>query len=437
MHHYNLHVQSDSTQLPCPPLTIELPIPAETCAEIDFLSLPALPGVFVFEDENGGVLALAVTANLRRLVRARLDPPSSSPEVENPSSQEPNADTADTVVNHDPPSSRRIDYRKLTRIVRAGTVGSSFEAEWLYLQYARRLLPTTYASLLDRWRTWFVHVNPEADHPRWTKTPRPFAAPTGETGCYFGPIADKHAAARYIETIEDAFDLCRYHHILVQSPDASACAYKEMGRCPAPCDGSISLDDYREMIRQAADFAATPIASWRAARDDDMIRAGEQLDFEAAARFKSLLARTKPCTRAEFVHVRRVEEARFLGVYPSENKEWARLFLVLGGGIIPFVDVPCDLKGDGLQEVIEAIRFRTDAQSSALRGTALEHLGLIGRHLFRPKNNRSPGELIHLDEALEAAQLRRALRRLSKRAAGIDEIESMPDQILDSPSAEA
>ena len=28
----------------------------------------------------------------------------------------------------------------------------------------------------------------------------------------------KHAAQRLVETLEDLFDLCRYHHILVQAP---------------------------------------------------------------------------------------------------------------------------------------------------------------------------------------------------------------------------
>ena len=85
---------------------------------------------------------------------------------------------------------------------------------------------------------WFVHVDPDANFPRYVKT-TDLAA---RTGVYLGPLEDKHAAARLIQLAEDAFDLCRYYNILVESPHAKACAYKEMGKCPAPCDGSISMD---------------------------------------------------------------------------------------------------------------------------------------------------------------------------------------------------
>ena len=38
-------------------------------------------------------------------------------------------------------------------------------------------------------------------------------------------------------------DLCRKHDILVQAPTGQACVYHEMGRCPAPCDGSMTLEE--------------------------------------------------------------------------------------------------------------------------------------------------------------------------------------------------
>ena len=37
-------------------------------------------------------------------------------------------------------------------------------------------------------------------------------------GVVLGPLPDKDAAGRMIETVIDCFDLCRYHHILVQAP---------------------------------------------------------------------------------------------------------------------------------------------------------------------------------------------------------------------------
>src|SRR3982751_5231714 len=91
---------------------------------------------------------------------------------------------------------------------------------------------------------WFIQVDPTNNFPRYIKT----IAPLGKRGSVIGPLEDKHAAARLMQLAEDGFDLCRYYPILVESPNAKACAYKEMGKCPAPCDGSVSMDAYRQLV---------------------------------------------------------------------------------------------------------------------------------------------------------------------------------------------
>src|SRR5439155_16195446 len=116
-------------------------------------------------------------------------------------------------------------------------VDSAFEADVVYLAAARELFPRTYRGMIGFRPAWFVHVNPEHNFPRYVKT----IDATTRAGLLLGPLEDKHDAARLIEIIEDSFDLCRYYHVLVEAPNAMACAYTQMGKCPAPCDGSISM----------------------------------------------------------------------------------------------------------------------------------------------------------------------------------------------------
>src|SRR5262249_31724738 len=146
---------------------------------------------------------------------------------------------------------------------------------------------------------WFVHVNPEAQFPRYTKTidlsPRP--------GTLAGPVEDKHAAGRLIEMIEDLFDLCRYYNILVEYPQGKACAYKEMGKCPAPCDGSISIEQYRRLVEWSLTTLVDP---------DEMIRqqtarmqgAAAALKFEAAAKIKAYIDALGQLRKGPFRHLR-------------------------------------------------------------------------------------------------------------------------------------
>ena len=405
----------DNEPLPCPPLTIELAIPSDGNETVDYLAMPDRPGVFAFEDEDGNTLALAITQNLRRLIRSKLE---TDPQADGPS--------------------RRIDYRAIVRKVRAMTVGSSFEAEWAYLQLARSRIPTTYASLLDHWRGWFVHVDPEADFPRWTKTCRPFASIPGATGtsgvsgCYFGPMPDKHSAGQYIEMIEDAFDLCRFHHILIDAPDAKACVYKEMGRCPAPCDGTITMDEYRKAVLSAAEFAKTPYPEWCAAIQRDIKTASQDQDYEAAALAQTRLERTRLAGRPAYGLVTTIEQFRFLGLFTSERKQYGRVFLILGGWIEPLADIPLAADSSAIEELIEAVHTRIEARPLSLTHNASENIGLVCRGLFRPKSERNNGEWLGLDNGLDEKRLAKALQRLSRQKTHENEPVELKDQIMES-----
>jgi len=124
-------------------------------------------------------------------------------------------------------ASRRINYLEIVRKVYWRRVDSAFEADWVYYEAARQLFPNSYQGMSLR-PAWFIHVNPEARFPRYTKTinlaPRP--------GRFIGPLEDKHAAARLMHLAEDAFDLCRYFNILVEAPHANACAYRAWANAP-------------------------------------------------------------------------------------------------------------------------------------------------------------------------------------------------------------
>src|SRR3982751_4909282 len=124
---------------------------------------------------------------------------------------------------------------------------------------------------------WFIQVDPTNNFPRYIKT----IAPLGKRGSVIGPLEDKHAAQKLIQLVEDCFDLCRYYNILVESPNAKACAYKEMGKCPAPCDGSISLEQYRHLIDWSTKVLVDP-ADYVRQQQARMNQAAEELKFELA-----------------------------------------------------------------------------------------------------------------------------------------------------------
>ncbi len=373
---------------PCPPLTLTVDVSSDAAAnDAALLAMPAKPGVLIIEDESGGTLSLLQSADLRRATRVRLGP-----------------------LDPDQSRTRRADLRPVAHRVRACTVGSAFEADWATLQLARQYLPHSYRSMLDRWQAWFVHCDADAAFPQWVKT----AHPTEQHGMHIGPIADKHAAARFREMLEDAFDLCRYHHILVQAPHGSACAYKEMGRCPAPCDGSVTMEHYRRQIDASIAFATSPKDA-RQSLETQMSDSAAAMDFEQASRCKTLLERTAISTRSEFAHIRDFECFRFLAVLPAERSGYARLFAIAGGWISPIIDVAADADPGGFREAItaaEALAPRSVGRSAA----DIENIGMVCRHLLLPKAQakRRRAEFVHWHDRdnPNPAVLNNAVRRV-------------------------
>ncbi len=372
-----------------PPFTAAVEVPRQDPADTPFRELPAKAGVFLLEDETGATLALTITADVRRAVRTRLTEP-------NP---------------------RRSVDPHMVRVIRAITVGSAFEAEWVYLQLARERLPHSYRGMLDRWRGWFVHGHPNARFPRWVKTSNPGSPPTGRKGVYLGPFPDKHAAQRFMELLDNAFDLCRYHHLLIEAPNATACVYKEMGKCPAPCDGSVSMESYRAQVSDAVRFASTPIEEYRHALEQRMGEAGAATDFEAAQSIRRQLERTAGAAKPEFRFVDRLERFLFLAVLPSEKADWARLILINGGRIEPIADAPIDAGAAALEEIITVIEGRIESTPFELNAAAVENIGLVCQHLFRGRTKRkAAATFLSLRVQLTAADLRKTLRQLARQS---------------------
>jgi excinuclease UvrABC nuclease subunit len=275
--------------------------------------------------------------------------------------------------------SKRVNYRELVRKVFWRRVDSSFEADWLYYEAARLVFPNTYQGMVGFRPAWFVHVNPDANFPRYVKTTNLSI----RTGVYLGPLEDKHAAARLIQLAEDGFDLCRYYSVLVESPHARACAYKEMGKCPAPCDGTISMDQYRQLVGWSVETLVDP-APFLRDQTNRMQQAAAELRFETAAKIKAFIDSFAPLGKGAFRHVRRLQDFCFLSLQHSPREGAAKVFLVTPGrieeiaGLIAEPAKPAEL----LRLALSLSAERTTAQVDE---AGAERVGIVSHQLFAAK----------------------------------------------------
>ncbi len=278
---------------------------------------------------------------------------------------------------------------------------SRFEADWVYLENARRSWPRDDRGINQRWKIHWVVLDPQAPHPIFTASQQPQGPPK----LCFGPLGSAQQARALVELLEDLFDLCRYPHILRQAPHGQACAYKQMDRCPAPCDGSIPMAQYRGQIEQAVRFLTQPRELWAQQIAQQMRRAADGREFEQAARFKRLLDRSKAADAPALAHVRLLESFRYLAFFRGDGKNKLRPFLILPGVIESLGEV--SLKS--LDAACAALAKTAPGAVFCLDGPGAQRLSLASWHLMYGKP--AAGLFVPLTQAADAQSLACAIRQ--------------------------
>jgi hypothetical protein len=353
-------------------------------AEAFLRGVPAKWCVYAFADADDRPIQLLCVKNLRASLKRRLG--------EDATPDEP---------------TKRVNYRQLVRRVWWTRVDSPLQQDLLYLDAARALFPGHWKSLVPQRTTWFVHVDPQAAFPRFVRTSEPDAA---SAGLLFGPLPEKQDATKLVEKLEDLFDLCRYHHVLVQSPRGKACAYKDMGRCPAPCDGSIELPSYRRLIDAAVAFLSDPGGTIRVTQQR-MKEAATHLQFEDAGKIKGFADDLAALSRDRFRLLGPMESFVRVSLQRGPRGGTAHVLLVLAGRVEWVLSV-LDVASVSPSAVMRAVLERLEQLEPTRREVGDPHvLALTVHHLL---SSKSAGVWMSLDE-LDDRSLQRGLRELAKQ----------------------
>ncbi len=345
-----------------------------------FLKLaPAKWSVYLMADEHDQPVQLLCVKNLRASLKRRLG----GTEMIGPT--------------------RKVNYQEIVHKIHWCRVDSSFEADFIYLEAARHIFPESYRGMVGFRPAWFVHVNPQTSYPRYVKTQN-LTTPTGR---YFGPLEDKHSAQKLVHLMENVFDLCRDYSILIQSPNAGPCPWKQMDKCIGPCDGTISLHEYAQIVGFSAQVLADPQAHIEI-ETQRMNEAAADLRFEIAQKIKSQIDQLSQLGKGPFRHLRSLERFAFLSLQRGPYAGTAKLFLITQGEVEEVGGLIADPKrtNDLLRWILARSRQRRDRSLDAI-GT--ERIGVVAHHLFVARNRQ--GVFLDLDE-LEERNLATAYRDL-------------------------
>ncbi|MFA6133535.1 MAG: hypothetical protein WC869_05915 [Phycisphaerae bacterium] len=343
--------------------------------------VPARRGVFLLLAEGGEPLILTTAADIRSRLRSRLTAP-------------------------DPGQGRKktADLRAITARILWKLTDSHFETDWRYLELARTIWPSAFARLIPWKGGWFVHVDPSARFPHFEKTND---ASTAGGRCV-GPFPSGRAAQRFIDSLADAFDLCRDSRCLARAPHGQPCPYLQMGKCLGACNGTISMEEYRAVIAAAADFAAGRREAFREQLTSRMKGAAGELAFEKAAALKARIGRLSEFDAQAYEQAAPLEDFRFVCIQRGPSRKAAKAFWVSGGGIVEAGTVGFPLVGQPLQELLDRMK---QLACSALGPPKAERwtVSLAASYLFSSPQRR--GLLLRWRADMDVAELAGAIEK--------------------------
>ncbi|HOQ97530.1 MAG TPA: excinuclease ABC subunit UvrC [Anaerolineae bacterium] len=278
--------------------------PGRPALDLKLQTLPTKPGVYIMKDVTGKIIYVGKAINLRNRVRSYFH----TPHAHEPKVQRLVAEIAD------------LEY-----II----AGSELEALILECNLIKKHRPRYNVRLKDDKRYPYIKISMQEDYPRLTVTRRMLA----DGARYFGPFTNAKAVRTTLELVRHIFPyiLCKRE---ITGSDKRACLYYHIGRCPAPCTGAISREQYRELMAQIALFLEGRQGQILESLRKRMAAAAEALDFEQAAALRDQVAAVEAVIERQRVVSASLSDQDVIAFAREDGQACVQIFFVRGGKLI-------------------------------------------------------------------------------------------------------
>lgn len=242
-------------------------------------TLPHLPGVYRMIDANGHVLYVGKALDLKKRVASYV-----------------------RGIGHGGHRTMRMIAE--TAAMEFITTDTETAALLLEANLIKQLRPRY--NVLMRDDKSFPYILLTADHPAPQLVKHRGAR--ARKGSYFGPFADGGAVNRTVNALQRAF-LLRTCTDSYYENRTRPCLLYQIKRCAGPCTGEISLEDYAQLVAEAADFLSGRSTKVKQRLAHEMQEAAEALEYERAARYRDRLAALSAVQGTQNINPQTVEEA--------------------------------------------------------------------------------------------------------------------------------
>lgn len=282
-----------------------LPAPVAPPPEVaeKLAHLPDKPGVYVYKDARGDVLYVGKATSLRARVRSYWH------------------------------ASRAGDGRVaalLQNVAGLDTIVCENPVEALVLEsnLIKRHRPRFNVRLRDDKQYPWLRIDPREPWPRLT-----LVRGRREDGArYFGPFTDSGAMKETVAVLRRAFPYrtCSDRRL---AQGGRPCLYYHIGRCPAPCVGYITEDDYARTVAQLMEFLEGRDAHVLRTLEAEMGQAAEELNFERAAELRDRVRALKAVGESQKAVLRRVADRDAVALAREGDVIVAQVFFVREGRV--------------------------------------------------------------------------------------------------------
>lgn len=152
---------------------------------------------------------------------------------------------------------------------------------------------------------------------------------------YFGPFTSGAAIRDTIELLNKLFQLRNCRKVLPRDVGKERpCLYHQMGQCPAPCQGGVDREEYRENFQKAVSFLNGNTKEVLNDLQQKMEQLAQNMQFEEAAVYRDLIDSVRQVTERQKITSGDQEDRDIIAIARNEDEAVVQVFFIRGGKLI-------------------------------------------------------------------------------------------------------
>lgn len=274
--------------------------------EEELKKLPAKPGVYLMRDEKENIIYVGKAISLKNRVRQYFQ-----------SSRKRGA---------------KID-QMVSRIHRFEYIVTDSELEALVLEcnLIKEHRPKYNTMLMDDKGYPFIKVTVNEPYPRVMLA----RMMEKDKAKYFGPYTSVAAVKDTIELLRKLYHVRNCNRNLPKDIGKERpCLNYHINQCEAPCQGTVSQEEYREKIEKVIRFLNGHHDDVLQELEEKMENASESLEFEKAIEYRELIQSVKQISQKQKITNSSGEDRDVLAVATDQEDAVVQMFFIRGGRLI-------------------------------------------------------------------------------------------------------